>query len=335
MQAFVVDVGSELGRPLLEVPFLKCDTPSHVAAATGHGVDAVPETVEQMKSAGFQARKNGFTVDTYVVKKTGGDGVYKIIEVDDNAVVLVEQVDGRNAEEEVNVKTELCMTEWRVHKGKVMQPLAGWSLDNRCCPLQSATWGLERAKCAISIAAVAAYAKHKAHVQHFEFMQHPSVVRVTCVFGPGELILAPASQRVERKQSPDSLDFGQFDLADGQMSHLHMFPQFSPPLKADGTTNPNAWVVPFWFVWCSNREGDVNMKVTHISEKVGDMVIKVPVLLNIKELRPGDELMIAARVSAPAPAPPAAKAPVAKATIAKASVAKAHVAKATAKKQRK
>ena len=70
------------------------------------------------------------------------------------------------------------------------------------------------------------------------------------------------------------------------MTSVYMSSMNVPPLNAQGQPNKSPWVCPFWLVQ-SKEKGPWNMEVR--CSWHGD--VKVPALVNRRELHPGEDLV--------------------------------------------
>ena len=294
-QVFIADLSKAMGYEVTS-PWAHTDTN---AAGSGDGVDgsaaapasALPDTVEQMKSKMYQAKKLGFDVDAYVAPKGQTDlQTWHITDVDEEGITIVHMVSGKVEGDSKRVAWQQVFSDWRLHKGKVTTKLAGWSMEHKCSPLQSQMWQLEVAKGAIGMALMCEYAaKEDGIIDGLEVLQHPLSVRTNRGFKAGELQLIPATQRVERKPGEKGLVVGKFDLGGEEQTKLYIQPQFVTPMNSQGEKNKAPWVVPFWIV-TSAEEKDANMTFTHIKKEVEGYTIYVPMLKNLKPLTSGTEL---------------------------------------------
>ena len=60
---------------------------------------------------------------------------------------------------------------WRLYKGRVTAMLPGWSLENKCSPLDSQVWQFEAAKSAVTLALMSEYKDHQHIVDKLELLQ--------------------------------------------------------------------------------------------------------------------------------------------------------------------
>lgn len=264
---------------------------SNAAASSTPISSAISDTVEQMKDKKFQASKLGFTVDAFVTEKKAEElRIYKITSVIHEHVKLVEQVDGNDGSLR-EVHMDEFLAGWRLHKAKVTARLPNWDFDtNRCSPLSSQSWRFEVTKGAITIALHEMCQKYEDMLQHVHVMTNPAGVKVTKGFKPGGLKLVPASQRLDKKSAKDTLYAGSFEVTDGTLAEVHIYPQFVAPLNVKGEANKYPWVAPFWSVQAVKDETCANMKLQVEIVEVRGQVVEVPMLVLSKEVKSGDEL---------------------------------------------
>ena len=232
----------------------------------------------------------GFELGVHIApKKAETAHTWKITHVDEDEVKCVLMEHGLAGTEKSLTWTAM-FEGWRVHKGKVTSELRGWNASNRCSPMQSTLWKLDIAKGAIGFALWQEYETHQHLAEHIRLLQHPTSVRVTKNYKVGELILVPATQRIERKQGEKGLPICTFKADDTENIALFIHPQFVAPFNAQGEKNQSPWVVPFWAA-ATTTESDFNMELTFQKKDVFGYVIYVPILRNKQNLKDGDELV--------------------------------------------
>ena len=113
----------------------------------------------------------------------------------------------------------------------------------------------------------------------------------------GEVFIAPASMRIERKVSPGGIVVGKFDLGGDSLEVLFMMPHFVAPLSPKGEVSKAAWVAPFWHIPASSGStigigatGKPNMSLKAFEVMIQDVKVRVPILVNLKHLDAGTAL---------------------------------------------
>ena len=286
-EAFVTDLSAELGYAINSPWAAGSSTPAKEGNDAEASAKELPDTVEQLKSKMHQAKKLGFVVDAVVTPKAELQ-LWRITDISDVHIVCSQVVAGKVQGEPKTIVWDQVFASWRLHKGRVTAMLPGWSLENKCSPLDSQVWQFEAAKSAVTLALMSEYKDHQHIVDKLELLQNPTSVLTTDEFKIGGLQLVPASQRIERKQGDKGLPVGKFSIG-GDLTKLYITPQFVPPMNAQGEANKAAWVAPFWLV-TQTDDNDANMKLTFAKRVVHDYVVYVPILKNNKRLAIGDEL---------------------------------------------
>ncbi len=181
------------------------------------------------------------------------------------------------------------MSKWRLHKGKVTQPLPGWYPANG--PHQSEAWTAEAVRGAICIAVRSQSMKHQDTAKHLKIFINPSMVILTKGFKAGSLHIVASSSRVDKTKAGGSIGLGQFDIG-GEAKHYYLLKHFVQPIDSKGELNKGAWVAPFWLVKQVEDPDDANMKVVFTQTQVSNITVPVPSLVNKKDMQVGDELTV-------------------------------------------
>ena len=63
---------------------------------------------------------------------------------------------------------------------------------------------------------------------------HPGMVKMKSNWKAGELMIAPATSRVERKEVPGAIPCGKFDLGKEALEVLYLAPMFTAPMSSQG-----------------------------------------------------------------------------------------------------
>ena len=324
-EVFLRDVSAELGFAVTFGDTQEASssaTPSVASASSAPAPQpaaSVTESVEQMHSKVVQANKLGFIVGAFVTAKVADAPEVWCVQgyCGDNAK-LVLHVNGHATESNV-ISAEELLDGWRLHKGVVTALMPGYSAsDSPCCPLSSAAWKFDLAKSAISLAMRDVYQCCAGNHEHLELLVKPHAVRSKVCYQPGELSLAPATLRIERKESAGSLCVGKFDLGPAQPEALHIAPQFNAPLNHAGahatlpllripgaslstsyrlpciyTGEPNKspWVCPFYHISSSPKSVKPNMALKCVQKDVLGTAVRIPILVNIKTIEPTEEIL--------------------------------------------
>ncbi len=295
LKAFIGDLSSELGRQIAVPSGWVSHASSSSAGAAASAEDAaeiVPaETIADMKSFKYQAKKAGFHVGVHVGKKGSTEvQIYRIDHLSDDDCTLTKTALGADGDS-IIVQAKELLAAWRIHKGAVTQKLNGWDpISSPCSPLQSSAFGFETAGGAILIAMRDKYRKHVDNIAHLRLLSSPNSVMVSKAFKAFGLVLVAVSKCVDRKPSSNSICVGSFILKDGDCgTKLYTSSCFTPPVDSKGQPNKSPFVVPFWLVK-NVEDPTANMELRYTTETIGGQTIHVPTLVNTKALHPGDIL---------------------------------------------
>ena len=152
-------------------------SPSASASSSAKPLDT-PQTVAQMKSKKFQAAQYGFELDVFVIEKSSEEvKIFKICDISDTEVGVVEQIDGEDAEGRT-IDIDEFLHGWRLYKGKVTTKLPGWS-SALCTPSQSEAWVLDGARGAVALAVRSEWMSHTRHLDELDIFLHPVTVRLS------------------------------------------------------------------------------------------------------------------------------------------------------------
>ena len=167
MQAFVQELGDRLGKPVesFEQPqSAALSAQSERADMSAPMALPVSESVEQQKSAVFQAGKLGFTVGTFCCSKNSAKvAVFRVKSMSETDCEIVEVINGRDGECTLLDICQLLLA-YRLHKGRVTSLLPGWDPKSQSpvgSPAASPTWELECARGAVALALREQFIKHK------------------------------------------------------------------------------------------------------------------------------------------------------------------------------
>ena len=251
------------------------------------------ESVEQMQNIVFQSRKLGYIPGVFLVQKSGGEAeLFKLETYNSTDVTLARQQLGQTTNR-FTIDTHKLLAEYRIHKGTVTELLPGYALGAaNCCPLQSQAWKLECAKARVSLALRRVYSLMQVMCSEVDLFVKPNMVRVKSEWQIGEFFLAPASMRIERKLCAGSICLGRFDLGGAAAEALYMLPHFAPPISLKGEPVKHAWVCPFWHVGDQTLTAKANLALKAFEVTIEDTKVRIPVLVNIKALEVGTELLM-------------------------------------------
>ena len=168
------------------------------AASSGSagGRQGVPQTVAQMKSLAYQAGVMGFLANALVTTSKGNSGIFKIQEISDDGVRMIEIV---NTEEgaEKSVSVSDLISDWKVHKSRITSKIEGFG-PSLCTPMQAQGWLMDGIQGAVALAMQAEWKLHASHLEHQTIFTQPTFVRVEKAYKPQGLILVGASMRLEK-----------------------------------------------------------------------------------------------------------------------------------------
>ena len=163
--------------------------------------------------------------------------------------------------------------------------------DNTASPVEYGAWKFEAAKSAVTLALRCVYELMEPMGKHLDIFVKPVAVRPSVNIKAGQLMLAPATTHVVRKGSPSSLCVGKYDLGGEKLEQLFISPMFTAPLAADGSVNKAPFVCPFWQLACSQTKKDANMQLKVFPYTVADIKVRVPILVNTKDIEASEELL--------------------------------------------
>ena len=264
----------------------------HSAAAQAPEPSSSMESVEQMQSPVFQSKKRGYTPGAFVVEKAADEAsLYKIEQYIGNAIMISEQHMGRTiATKTISVNT--LLESWRLHKGTVTEFLRKYDFEaNQCSPLASPSWKYAGAVSAVTLALQHVYAMLNVMNADIELLVHPNIARVKSNWGPGELMLAPATSKVDRKEVGGAIPVGRFDLGDKSPQQLYIVPQFIAPVNNKGEDVKSPWVCAFYHTPGVSSDSKANLQLKCMEVVVMAHKVRVPILVNAKALQAGTELV--------------------------------------------
>ena len=289
-QAFVKDLAAATG---VQVSF-----PSSIAASSDTSVSATPaavtaamESIDEMKSLRFQCVKAGFKPGAHVALKAAKQtGICRIESIDESHAGIVEMSNGEIVPgSEVSVGVGVLMAEWRLHKGKVVAKLEGYTPgEHRHTPIGSASFGFDAAKAAITLVMFNAYKSMDNVLLSTDILSTPTAVLATGAFKQGQLRIYPASQTIVKVPNPKSVCVGVFPLS-GQDVPLYINLQFQGVIDTQGSPTKFPWVAHFWAVRNAD-ENNCNMELRYELHDIGGFKVYLPLLVNTCAVATGTEL---------------------------------------------
>jgi hypothetical protein len=246
------------------------------------------ETVDELQSKVFQARKSGFVVGGLINKKAATEvNVYRIIDMGEESS-KIRSVGDDGWCTDITLCTDTLITEYRAHKGKVTEVLKGW---RDTLPLQSDTWALEATKGIIAEALQTKFSEHIHELDSIEINQNPTAVRMVADVKANHLHLVAASQRVDTKAAM-GIWVGDFKVPSKGDVGFYVHPHFVAPFGKNGEPNSSPFVSPFWSVKVVQDEEDANVVLKWMAVKLGSGTVEVPFITNTKKLKVGDDLAV-------------------------------------------
>ena len=260
------------------------------SAATAH--PNRPETLAEQQSVVFHAKKAGMVCGAFVIEKNQKVAeIWRIGSIDEADVVLLKQIDGKDADEK-RVTTIDLMKSWRVHKGAVTSVLVGWDpVSSPCDPSDYHQLRFDIAKGVIGMAVLKEWEARKSALHKIELLTRPACVKAKQQVAAGDLCLVGASARVDRKPGTggNNILVGEFRIETGADA-CFITPHHTPPFNLAGDENKGAFVSPFWQVTKVDEPDKANMILVFVKHVVQEHTVNVPCLVNSRALAPGDML---------------------------------------------
>ncbi len=268
---FVAELSSATGMDI-KPPWCSASALTEVASATPTSTD-VPDTVEQMRDLKFQAAKVGFVQGCMISQKGAKESdIWYVMEIGGDATIRQHSLPEEDAEPEIRkVEIDELMSKWRLHKGKITQPLPGWS--PAVAPHHSDAWTAEAVKGAISIAVRSQSIKYQDTAKHLKIFINPFMVMLT----KGFMAVSPHRRRFVASRK----------TAAGEEKHYYLLKHFVLPIDSKGELNKLAWVAHFWLVKHVEAPGDANMEV-----QINGITVQVPSLVNKHDMKADTELSV-------------------------------------------
>ena len=294
-QHFLADMQASLQAPITEavgsLGAVAANKPEASAEAAAKEEPGISESLDEMRSVKHQLKKAGVVVGAVVQKKDKDEGtLYEVKAVDEDGKVTVEVTstyEPPTAEEVVD--GEEVLVDWKPFKGKVKTKLAGWE-KGEPCPLDSVAWAFDALKGAIFVAMRSHLRKFKAGDEKVVVWTTPTMVRTATACKPGDIKLAGASLRIERKTAAAAFGLGDYILP-GESVKLYMHPMITFPLAPDGSKVKSPWVNPFWMVGTTDDESKANVTLEWIWYSIGSYQIPMPLLKTHAVVEANEQLL--------------------------------------------
>ena len=295
VEIFLADVSKVVGKKITFSGTVDSDAPASSgggAAAPAAEQTQSMQSVEQMQSKVYQAQHLGLTPDAFVIERGVEEpAIWQIEKYNGDMVVMRKHELGRHTGSR-SIHVDVLLETWRLHKGTVTVLLPGYSFDDKTSsPRSSVAWKFDNAKAAVSIALMSVYAKMEPMGKAIDLFLKPSMARASVAMKAGSLMLAPASTRIDRRDSASAICVGKFDIGGSKPEPLFITPQFMAPLNANGEPNKQPFVRIFWQVANAPTKQTANMSLKCLIYEVNDVPVRVPVLVNSKDIAAGDELL--------------------------------------------
>ena len=324
-KAFLRDMTKTLQGPInatlgtLGVP---SSSASPSAASPSAPAIAISESVAEMQSVKYQLKKFGVEPGKYVLKKAVDrddeddeddddeeedddakkpSKIYRVLSVSEGGEVTMQITSTYEPDddEHITVEGNDVFAKWRVHRGAVKSKMVGWSAGEPC-PLDLITFGFDALRGAIFVAMHDHLKRFKDGDKMVDIWTNPNMVRTAGGVKGGELQLAGASTRIDRKPVASAVGVGVYRLP-GEVVKLFMNPQLIPPVSNRGEAAKAPWVNPFWIVGTTTKQEKVNVKLSWIDYTVREYTIPMPLLTATKAIKPNVQLLRMASKEPPVP----------------------------------
>ena len=271
-----------------------------------------PQTVEEMKDPRTKLQHKGFCLKTLIEIKPNKDDaaasntykgkVFEITDITSKTVTAVEctRFSDDPTKQTVNIDIdEFIVTPlWKFYKGKVAAPVLGINDDSN--PATMKGWSVDAISGAITLALRACFLSMGGKQNNIVIYQNPNMVLASGTIKANELVLVPATTKVEKRiegsclktEATNKLFVGSFEVAGtNKDENFFLAKHICLPLDKDGNRSENAWIAPFWFVRTTTDTSKVNCQIKYEQYKVLDMNINIPVLKNTKKINKYEELI--------------------------------------------
>ena len=123
--------------------------------------------------------------------------------------------------------------------------------------------------------------------EKLQLLVKPNGAMAAADLAPGDLVLAPMSNRIDKKHGVGSIPLGQFALGGPKAETVFMSPHNVLPCNHAGVPSPNPCVVPFWHI-TPVADPPFNCYVRCV---VSDG-IRIPIIANKDMLSVGESLRV-------------------------------------------
>lgn len=288
-QAFIADAADAAGHAV-NIGEDDDNTKQPITAAAANETVEMPaiESLEQQQSILFQARKAGFTNGIYLVKKDAvTPKVFVIKQMTSRTNIVVAEMKDGEAIDTTTITADSLFADWKVHKGIVATLLEGWSPETAVNDLLGdSTWQAESAKGACHIAMRQVCAAVAKCPLPLKIIHKPNIIKTSERIATGTLLVAPASMRLDRKETATSIPICKYGEHTMFMSY-----HFSAPSSSQVETTKSAWVCPFWWVTQTAKKEDANLNVIWVNVEIAEHVVCIPIMVS-KQIAKGIELKV-------------------------------------------
>ena len=176
---------------------------------------------------------------------------------------------------------------WKLYKGKLAAPVQGINDDSN--PAKSKSWSVDAVSGLITATLRSCFVSTEMH-DNTVIYQNPHKVLATNTIKANELLLVPATTKVDRTGAFNKILIGSYEVAGtNKEEKFFLAPQIGMPLDKDGNRSDNAWIAPFWFVRTTTETSKANCQIKYEQYKVLDMTIKIPILKNTQKINKYEE----------------------------------------------
>ena len=295
IEVFLADVSKIVGKTIAfsgESTSAPASAPAAAAASAAHVVPKIGlQSVAQMHSKVHQAKELGFITGAHIIERGVDEPqIWEIKGYNGDTVDILKCELGRHTGDR-SVEVAELLESWRLHKGNVTTMLPSYDFANRSfSPLSSVAWKYDVAKAAVSIALRSVFDKFEPMANGLDIFSKPTMVQSNVDIPAGSLMLAPATTRIDRRDSATAIAVGRFDLGGDKVEPLYISPQFTAPLNNTGEPNKQPFVCHFWQLTNAESKQEANLALRCLIQDVNGTEVRVPILVNAKEISAGSEL---------------------------------------------
>jgi hypothetical protein len=259
------------------------------------------QTVDEMKDPRTKLQQKGFLFKSMIEMKIDKDDavaseaykgkVFEIQTITSETVTAVEYTrfsDEKKQTVAIPIDDIIVTPKWKLYKGKVAAPLPGINDDSN--PANSKNWSVDAVSGVITASLRSCFLNNESSHDKITIYQHPNSVLANDDIKANELVLVPATTKVDRTSAFNKILVGSFSVAGSTTDNkFYLAPHISLPFDKDGNRVENSWIAPFWFVRTTADNSKVNCQIKHEQYKVLDMTINIPVLKNTKKIKKHEE----------------------------------------------